>query len=126
MIRSFLIVGLGSFVGGGMRFLCSRMIQNYVHHPFPLGTFVVNVLGCLAMGLFCGYFERGHVMNPDIRLFLTVGFCGGFTTFSTFMNENLQLLKSEQYVWIALYSAFSLFVGLLAVWLGHTLFRLAE
>lgn len=123
MIRSFLIVGLGSFLGGGVRFLLTRAVSHYVSHPFPAGTFVVNMLGCLALGAICACFERGHVMHPDVRLFLTVGVCGGFTTFSTFMNENLQLLKGEQMLWLALYAACSLLLGLLAVWGGYALVR---
>ncbi len=123
MIRSLIVVGLGSFVGGGLRFLLSGLAKQYIHHPFPLGTFVVNILGCLAIGLFYGCFERGHILHPDLRLFLTVGVCGGFTTFSTFMNENLQLLKGEQFLWMALYAAFSLLLGLLAVWAGYALVK---
>ena len=122
MIRSFLIVGLGSFLGGGLRFLFSRLVQTYVHHPFPLATWVVNVLGCLLIGMLNGYFERSHLLNPDIRLFLTVGLCGGFTTFSTFMNENFQLLKGEQFFILTLYASLSLLIGLLAVWAGYALF----
>lgn len=122
MIRSFLIVGLGSFLGGGLRFLLSHLVQTYVHHPFPLATWAVNVLGCLLIGMLNGYFERSHLLNPDIRLFLTVGLCGGFTTFSTFMNENFQLLKGEQFFILTLYASLSLLIGLLAVWAGYALF----
>ncbi len=123
MLRSFLLVGLGSFLGGGLRFLVSKWAQTYVHNPFPLGTFLVNVMGCFLIGLFYAWFERGHISNPDIRLFLTVGVCGGFTTFSTFMNENYRLMKSDSMLWMAFYAASSLFVGLLCVWLGYKAMR---
>ena len=102
--------------------MLTRLVQQYVHHPFPLATWVVNVSGCLVIGLLYGCFERGQVMNPDIRLFLTVGLCGGFTTFSTFMNENFQLLRGEQFLIMALYATLSLLVGLLAVWAGYALY----
>lgn len=123
MVRTLLIVGMGSFFGGGMRYLFSRLIQSHVSHPLPLGTLVVNVVGCLLIGFLYGCFERSHVSNPEIRLFLTVGFCGGFTTFSTFMNENLQLLKADSFIYMALYTALSLFIGLLFVWGGYWIAR---
>ena len=69
---------------------------------FPLGTFLVNILGCFAIGLFYGLFERGNLMSPNLRIFLTVGFCGGFTTFSTFMNENFLLIKDDNFFYSSL------------------------
>lgn len=124
MIKTFMIVGIGSFFGGGCRFLLSKVVQNMIEYSFPLGTMVVNILGCFLIGLFYGLFDRGGLMNPDLKMFLTVGFCGGFTTFSTFMNENFQLLKDGNFFYVALYVSISLFVGLLALYFGHLIIKM--
>lgn len=123
MLKSFFIAGLGSFFGGGFRFLLSHFIQIQNTHSFPLATLVVNILGCLFIGLLYGFFDRGLLLNSSWKLFLTVGFCGGFTTFSTFMNESLQLIKAANIWYFSLYIAASLFLGLLAVFLGYQLIK---
>lgn len=73
MLRTLLFIGMGSFIGGIARFLLARWVQGGTGSSFPFGTLAVNVLGCLAIGLLYGIFERGNLMNPDLRLFLTVG-----------------------------------------------------
>jgi len=124
MLRLLIIIGTGSFLGGISRFLTSRLIQNYASSAFPYGTFVVNVLGCFLIGLFYGLSERGNISNSELRMFLTVGFCGGFTTFSTFSNENIALLRESEFFYFALYAGFSLFLGLLATYLGNLLTKI--
>lgn len=86
---------------------------------FPTGTMVVNLLGSFLIGLAYGIFERGALMTTELRLFLTVGFCGGFTTFSTFMNENYQLVKDGNFMLTSLYAAISLGGGFLLLALGR-------
>ena len=90
---------------------------------FPLHTFVVNVVGCLLIGLVCGLAARLDGLGNGLKLFLTVGFCGGFTTVSTFCNENLARLRGGALFTAALYAALSLFVGLLAVYAGLLIAR---
>lgn len=124
MFKTLLCIGMGSFTGGVLRYLLSRWLQNQVVHTFPLGTFVVNILGCFAIGLLYGLFERGNLMNTQLRMFLTVGLCGGFTTFSTFMNENFQLIKADNMFYLSLYAGLSLAGGLLMVYLGQSIIRL--
>lgn len=124
MFRTILIIGAGSFVGGIARYLLSKVVQTGITTSFPWGTFTVNILGCLLIGILYGLFEKGSVMNPDTRLFLTVGLCGGFTTFSTFIHENYNLFNNGNILQFCLYSASSFVLGLLAAYLGHCAVRL--
>lgn len=119
MIKLLFIIGTGSFLGGIARFLTSRFIQNTVVSAFPYGTFVVNIIGCFLIGLFYGLSERGNFMTAEWRMFLTVGFCGGYTTFSTFANENVALLRDGNVFYFALYTGLSVFIGILATYLGN-------
>jgi len=102
-----------------MRFLASRYIQNAIISAFPWGTFLVNVVGCFLIGLFYGLSEKNNIASTELRMFLTVGFCGGFTTFSTFANENLALLRNGEFFYFALYAGLSVFIGLLFTYMGN-------
>ena len=124
MYKIILIIGSGSFFGGVARFLTSRYIQNTFVSAFPYGTFLVNIIGCLLIGIFFGISEKGNIMNTEWKMFLTVGFCGGFTTFSTFANENLALLRNGNIFHFALYAGLSVFLGIMATYLGNMLTKI--
>lgn len=124
MVKSFLIAGIGGFLGSGARFLISRYIQITYISVFPWGTFLVNILGSFLMGIFLGISEKGNFMSPEWRLFLTVGFCGGFTTFSSLSNDAFLLLQNKEWLRFVIYPTFSFFFGLAAVFLGRAIIKL--
>lgn len=123
-MKLLLIIGSGGFLGSISRFLLSRYVQHQALSSFPYGTMVVNLLGCFLIGLIFGIAERGNFMNAEVRMFLTVGFCGGFTTFSTFANENIALLKDGNILYFALYTFISVFVGILLTYFGQLIPKL--
>lgn len=123
-MKEILLVGAGSFVGGSLRYFVSKLIQQYAEGGFPLGTMAVNVIGCLIIGLLSGLNWPGGIMSPASKLFLTTGLCGGFTTFSTFMNESVALSNNANYTLMLLYMFGSLALGFTAVLVGYWLAKL--
>lgn len=124
-MKEVLIVSIGSFFGGGMRYWISKLVQSCTVIAFPFGTMAVNVAGCLIIGFLSGLnWREGGWMSPSAKLLLTTGFCGGFTTFSTFMNEGAGLMKEENYVYMMLYLFGSLALGLITVLAGHYLAKM--
>ena len=123
MIKSVLIVGLGGFIGTALRYLVSRYLQLHLTTLFPWGTFTVNILGSFVIGILYGLSEKGNLLTPEWRIFLTVRLCGGFTTFSTFSNDAFTLLQSGEFLRFATYSGLSFFLGLTAVFLGRLLIK---
>ena len=118
MIKTLLLVGTGGFLGSVSRFLASRLIQSNLPSAFPFGTFFVNITGCLLIGLIYGLSDRSSLLTPGWKMFLAAGFCGGFTTFSTFANENLALLRDGNFFHFALYTGLSVFLGIAATFFG--------
>ena len=123
MLKSLLIVGTGGFVGTVLRFLVSRYFQENTFSLFPWGTFTVNIIGSLLIGIFYGMSERGNLLSPEARMFLTVGICGGFTTFSSLTNDAFMLLQEKEWLKVSLYASMSFFLGLVAVYLGRTFIK---
>jgi CrcB protein len=115
----YLLVGAGSFVGGNARYVLSRWVGGAIDARFPLGTLLVNVGGSFLLGFLAGLLTTRALPHSDsLRLALGVGFCGGFTTFSTFEYETHALLEDGLWLPAAVNTALSLFAGLLALRLG--------
>ena len=118
MYWTYIFVALGGAVGSLSRYLLSTWIYNKTQQIFPLGTFVVNILGCFLLGLFFTLSLDRWVISPEIRIMIAVGFLGGFTTFSTFGLETINIIKEGNLHIALLNVGLSVFVGVLAVWLG--------
>ena len=113
-----LVVGAGGFIGSVLRYWLSGLVQRSAHDIFPAGTLIVNLVGCLLMGLLWGLVEYGKWFRPETRLFLATGILGGFTTFSTFGFETFALVHDRQYVAATANVVASVVIGILAVFLG--------
>jgi fluoride exporter len=121
--KDILLVGLGGGAGSMARYLCQRGVSAFYPHAFPFGTLLVNVSGCLLIGILIGLFEKGELVKPEWRLLLATGFCGGFTTFSAFAAENIQLLKDGRLLYFSIYTVASVVLGILATFTGVALFK---
>ena len=119
MIRSLIIVALGGGMGSALRFLASKFVQDNMAGIFPYPTLAVNVLGCLLIGIFYGLSSRGNLGGDSAKLLLTTGLCGGFTTFSTFCNENLSLMRGGHAFTTLRYTGGSIMLGFIAVAVGY-------
>ncbi|MBQ7079285.1 MAG: fluoride efflux transporter CrcB [Fibrobacter sp.] len=109
---SYLYVAFGGALGSVLRYFLSLVIPKAAGFPWP--TFVANILGCLCIGIFSGMFLKCGTLSPNLKLFLVTGFCGGFTTFSTFANENLALLQSGKIGMFIAYALASFVLGVAA------------
>lgn len=121
MTRAIILVGIGGGIGSIFRYLTSVIVTKYAPPAFPFATLAANVLGCLVIGLLLGFFERQQLTHPDLKFLFITGFCGGYTTFSTFASENINLVQSGNTLTAFLYIAASIAGSLLAVWLGFSL-----
>ncbi len=121
MGKTIVLIGAGGLMGSICRYLVFLYVTGKISSSFPYATFAVNVAGCFIIGLIYGLAERFQWVTPEWRFFLTTGFCGGFTTFSTFAFENARLLQTSYFMQFALYSFASFVAGLLAVFAGLAL-----
>ena len=118
-MKNILIVFGGGGVGSVVRYLLGRWVSGHnAVWPFPLGTFVVNITACLILGAFVGLADEKQMLSPSVKLLLTVGFCGGFSTFSTFSVETLNLLQKGQFIVASAYILTSVFICLAATFAG--------
>lgn len=118
-----LLAGAGGFAGTCCRFLIGKWSSTFFHGAFPMGTFLVNIIGCFIFGLLFGLLEKNNIMTSGENALLITGFCGGFTTFSTFANDMVVLSNKGDWASAGLYLAASVILGFLLVWGGRTLIR---
>ena len=118
-MKQILLVGFGGCIGSIARFFVSKLNLHWQLLSIPMGTLTVNILGSLIIGFIVGVSAKSELISPGLRLFLMVGVCGGFTTFSSFTLENMTLMQNGQFVSVLIYTGLSIFLGFLAVYLGY-------
>ena len=123
MIKSVLIVGIGSFIGGALRYLISTLFKQFCTQGFPWGTLLVNLMGCFIFGAIFALFSKYSSTSHPWCLLLTTGLCGGFTTFSTFAYESVLMLQQGNLSGFISYIATSLIAGISVFALGYWIFK---
>jgi CrcB protein len=118
MLKTILYIAFGGAIGSVLRFLTSLFVAKFWQNNFPLATFLTNIVGCFLIGIFIGYLAKNNLTDSNLKWFLITGFCGGFTTFSAFGLENINLFQSNNSFLAFAYIASSIIAGLFAVWLG--------
>ena len=119
MLKNILLIGLGGFIGSIARYLVSRLNNHIEWLSIPVGTLAVNIIGSFLIGFLIGISEKSPILTVELRMFLMVGLCGGFTTFSSLSGENLMLMRNGQFLPIFLYTGLSILLGFTAVYLGY-------
>ncbi len=122
MFRTIIIVGTGGFIGSVMRYLLQVFIENKLLSTFPMATLIANITGSFIIGVVFALAEKS-LMNSDWRIFMSVGICGGFTTFSAFAFNNFNMIKEHTWNQLFLNIGGTMILGILAVYLGIILVR---
>lgn len=122
-MKAILLVGLGGFFGAIFRFLIGKWLHTITLFQIPWATLLVNLLGSFIIGFTLGIVSQNASASDNYKLFIVTGFCGAFTTFSTFSFENLILIKDQHYLVAAIYTSISFIGGLLLAWGGFELSR---
>ena len=123
MNRIFLLVGIGGFIGSISRYYSQQIISKRFPSALPYGTLTVNIVGCCLIGIIYALSEKGNILTPEWRIFLATGFCGGFTTFSTFSYESINLINDGEWFNVSLYVAISVIIGFLSTYPGISLIK---
>lgn len=121
-MKLILMIGIGGFIGTVCRYLLSLFVQNKFLSTFPFGTMSVNIIGCFLIGIIYALSDRGNI-SVEWRLFIATGILGGFTTFSSFSNETVGMLRDSQYGYAFLYVLSTVIIGILATFAGIFLIK---
>ena len=122
MFREIVAVFVGGGIGSIIRYLITK-VSFFSSNSFPYSTFISNIIGCFILGLALTYFMKNDSQNSTIFIFIAVGFCGGFTTFSTFSSEGLELINNGNLITFIVYTFTSIFLGIIAVYLGASIYK---
>lgn len=117
-MNNYLIVALGASIGGIARYWMSNAVYKFLPAFFPFGTLAVNVIGSFIIGIIIFYLDAKEIISPELKIFLTVGFCGGFTTFSTFSLETLNLMRDSEFLLAFVNAAANVLLSLLGIFLA--------
>lgn len=120
-MQNYLIVFLGAGIGGVLRYWGSNYVYKFLPPTFPYGTLAVNVVGSFFLGMFIYFLDSNQLINQQVRVFLTVGICGGLTTFSTFSYETINFLKERDYLLAGSNIILNLFLTLVALFIAYKL-----
>lgn len=122
-MKTIFFIALGGALGSVLRYLTGLGVNKIWSFNFPLGTFIANCVGCFLIGVFWSYFDKQTTYTQELKFFLITGICGGYTTFSTFSNENIQLIGNNQLGLALFYTALSIIIGFGMTYLGILITR---
>jgi CrcB protein len=124
MVRTLLLIAIGGSAGSVCRYLSQQFLQDHYPSSIPIGTLFVNISGCFIVGMVYSLSGKGNIISPELRIFLVTGFCGGFTTYSSFAYENVRMVLDGEFYYASIYILVSVVIGFGAVYAGILFIKL--